>query len=160
MAEEMEGGKTNHPKPKTPPQPSAPAPGDAASNANQLRAFPVIIPLTTHFRTLMRFSSAPAWSGRMTSHSCLGLGGVVVSDILRMGGVGRDGLGGRCEEGKRRRGERGRSEGGIWGRVRGWGSGGGLGRGQSGFYGGGGVGLGWSGFGEGGKWYWCGGREW
>jgi len=45
--------------------------------------------LLTHCRTLMRFSSAPAWSGRMMSHSCFGLGGavvVVVRGILRMRG--------------------------------------------------------------------------
>jgi len=37
----------------------------------------------------MRFCSAPAWSGRMMSHSCFGgggLGGAVVRGILRMRG--------------------------------------------------------------------------
>jgi hypothetical protein len=63
----------------------------------------------------MRFCSAPAWSGRMMSHSCFGgggLGGAVVRGILRMRGsdildalvvVDVKGRRGRKGEGKWRR---------------------------------------------------------
>lgn len=66
-----------------------------------------------HGRTLMRVASAPAWSGRMMSHSGLGLGG---ADILRMGGLEVRVVMGVEEEGRRRMEvERGRREGSIEG---------------------------------------------